>query len=389
MPVAARQGFGYKSPMVEPQSEVQRIGRLMPLADALACIDRLVKPVAPRRIKLGEAVGLTLAEPIANRYAHPGSAIALRDGVAVDSAATLDASSYAPAPLAGAPAFVDVGDPLPAGADAVAPLDAVELRERTAQVLSSFAPGDGVLPQGGDAAPGDVLGRAGARLRASDVTSLSVLGVTEADVRWPPVRIDVAHGLGEPVIASIVNLLSLAAEAGGARVLQGPHARFDAGGAAPTPSAVMLIGGSGSGRRDDSVRELARLGSVAFHGVALSPGETAAFGMVEQRPILVVPGRLDAALAVWLTLGRRMVARLAGRSDDEEAATPAVLTRKITSTLGLSEIVLVRREAEGVEPLASGYLTLQSLLCADGYVIVPPDSEGFPAGARVDMRSLP
>jgi molybdopterin biosynthesis enzyme len=137
------------------------------------------------------------------------------------------------------------------------------------------------------------------------------------------------------------------------------------------------------------VRELARLGSVAFHGVGLAPGETAAFGMFGQRPVLIVPGRPDAALAVWLTLGRRMLARLAGRSDDEEAHTPVVLTRKIASTLGLTEIVPVRREADGVEPLASGYLTLQSLTRADGYVRVPADSEGFPAGARVDMRPLP
>jgi molybdopterin molybdotransferase len=367
----------------------QRIARLMPLADALACIDRLVGPIPPRRIELGQATGLTLAENIVNRHAHPGSAIALRDGVALDAAATLDASSYAPVRLDGEPAFVDVGDPLPSGADAVAALDAIELRERSVHALVPLAPGDGVLPQGADAAPGDVLGRAGARLCASDVASLSVLGVNQVEVREPLVRINVAHGLGNAVIAAISGLLSCAAETAGAHILIGPSTCLEVGGTPPTPSAVLLIGGSGSGRRDDSVRELARLGSVAFHGVALSPGDTAAFGMVEQLPVLIVPGRLDAALAVWLTLGRRMLARLAGRSDDEEAHTPVVLTRKIASTLGLVEIVPVRRAADGIEPLASGYLTLQSLARADGYVIVPADSEGFPAGARVDMRPLP
>jgi molybdopterin biosynthesis enzyme len=376
--------------MADPRSETQRIERLMPLADALACIDRLVSPVASRRIGLAQATGLTLAETIANRHAHPGSAIALRDGIAVDAAATLDASSYAPAPLAGAPAFVDVGDPLPAGADAVAPRDMVELREQTVHVLSPLAPGDGVLPEGADAAPGDVLGRAGARLRATDVAALSVLGASDVEVREPLVRLTAAQGRRDAVVAAIVDLLSLAVEAEGARrSLMEPSTRLDVGGPPPTPSAVMLIGGSGSGRRDDSVRELARRGSVAFHGVGLAPGETAAFGMLEQRPVLIVPGRLDAALAVWLTLGRRMLARLTGRSDDEEAPTPVLLTRKIASTLGLVEIVPVRRAADGVEPLASGYLTLQSLACADGYVMVPADSEGFPVGAHVDMRPLP
>jgi molybdopterin molybdotransferase len=378
--------------MVEPTREMQRIERLMPLAEALACIDRLVAPVAPRRIGLGEAAGLTLAEDIVSRHAHPGSAIALRDGIAVDAAATLDASSYAPAPLVGAPAFVDVGDPLPSGADAIAPLDAVELRERTAHALAPLAPGDGVLPQGADATPGDVVGRAGGRLRASDVMSLKVLGITHVEVREPLVRISLAHRWSNTVIAAIDYLLMDQVEAAGGRAVGGNSDIIHVDGTQvtrATSSAVILIGGSGSGRRDDSVRELARRGSVAFHGVGLTPGETAAFGMIGQRPVLIVPGRPDAALAVWLTLGRRMLARLAGRSDDVQAHTPVVLTRKIASTLGLVEIIPVRRAAEGVEPLASGYLSLQSLAHADGYVAVPADSEGYPAGAQVEMRPLP
>jgi molybdopterin biosynthesis enzyme len=40
-------------------------------------------------------------------------------------------------------------------------------------------------------------------------------------------------------------------------------------------------------------------------------------------------------------------------------------------------------------PLASGYLPLQALARADGYVLVPAGSEGFAAGTRVQMRPLP
>jgi molybdopterin biosynthesis enzyme len=388
--------------MVEPPSEIQRIERLIPLVDAFACIDRMVGPVTPQRLALGHAVGLSLVEDIVNSYVHhPASAIALRDGIAVAAEATLDASAYAPALLPGAPALVEVGDSLPAGANAVAPCDVFELRDRTAHptahptahatayALGPLAPGDGVLPQGGDAAPGDVLARAGTRLRRSHAALLSGLGVTEVAVRWPIVRINVAHGRHDSVVTRIVDVLSLAAEAAGARVLIGPYTRVGVDTAPAAASAVMLVGGSGSGRRDDSVRDLARYGSVAFHGVALAPGETAAFGLSEQRPILIVPGRLDAALAAWLTLGRRMLGRLAGRSDDEDAHTTVTLTRKIASSLGLAEIVPVARDQGGVVPLASGYLSLQSLARADGYVLVPADSEGFPAGAQVEMRPLP
>lgn len=372
----------------------QRIERLVPLADALACIDRLVMPVAPGRSTLAQAAGLTLADDIVYRYAHPASAIALRDGIAVDAAATLDASAYAPAALAGEPAFVDVGDPLPAGTDAVAPLDTVELRAHAVHALAPLASGDGVLSQGGDAAAGDLLVQAGARLRPSVVAALSALGVSEVEIRRPLIRINVTHSspLSDAIIRAIAGVLSQAAGTAGARVLLGQHtrdSRFDElDDVTPTASAVMLIGGSGSGRRDDSVRDLARLGSVAFHGVALAPGETAAFGLFQERPVLIVPGRLDAALAVWLTLGRRMVARLAGHHDAEQGSF-VTLTRKIASTLGHAEIVLVRRDAGGVAPFASGYLSLQSIASADGYVVVPADSEGYPAGATVELRPLP
>ena len=81
--------------------------------------------------------------------------------------------------------------------------------------------------------------------------------------------------------------------------------------AASRRDAIILIGGSGTGRRDRSVRELAQLGRVAFHGVgAGTRGDRRRSALSRTRPVLIVPGRLDAALAVWLTLGRRMLARL-------------------------------------------------------------------------------
>ena len=137
------------------------------------------------------------------------------------------------------------------------------------------------------------------------------------------------------------------------------------------------------------MRELARRGKLAFHGVGLAPGETVAFGMIGKRPVLVVPGRLDAALAVWLTLGRTMLLQLAGCKENEPRLS-GVLAQKITSTLGLAELVPVaRRHGEQLKPLAFGYLPLQALTSADGYLLVPADSEGFPAGATVEMRPLP
>src|ERR1700693_3894088 len=48
-------------PMVDLRDAAQRIERLTPLADALAGIDRLVAPVAPRTVETRAAGGRTLA----------------------------------------------------------------------------------------------------------------------------------------------------------------------------------------------------------------------------------------------------------------------------------------------------------------------------------------
>src|SRR5262249_47611181 len=137
-----------------------------------------------------------------------------------------------------------------------------------------------------------------------------------------------------------------------------------------------------------SVRALAAAGRVEVHGVALTPGETAAFGSIGLRPALLVPGRLDAALAVWLTLGRRLLARLSARTEQPPGST-AVLTRKHASPLGLTEIVPVRVNGCQAEPIASGYWPLSAILRVNGWILVPADSEGYPAGAEVVLRPWP
>ncbi len=49
----------------------------------------------------------------------------------------------------------------------------------------------------------------------------------------------------------------------------------------------------------------------------------------------------------------------------------------------------MRRRLGRVEPVASGYLSLQSLIKAEGWILIPADSEGHPEGARVIVRPWP
>jgi molybdopterin molybdotransferase len=319
-------------------SSSQRIARLTPLGSVLALIESRITAVPPKAIRAATAQRLTLAEDVV-ASPQPARAIALR------------------------------------------------LRGKSAEAVATVSPGEGVLLAGGDAVPQMPLRRAGQRVRVVDVGAIPAARVEAALVREPSIGVALGGVGGTAVInAALGMLVQLIFDAGG-NVPNNPIALATAL-ADEKAGAIMAIGGTGSGRRDGAVQELARLGQVEAHGIAVCPGETAAFGFVGQRPVLLLPGRIDAALAIWLLLGRHIVAKLAGRKvKDMLAMLP--LRRKVASGIGMTELIPVSCEDGMAEPLGSGYLSLTALSRSDGWIVIPPDSEGFAAGSQVAVNPWP
>jgi molybdopterin molybdotransferase len=386
--LASTIGFGLATGTrvnVEATQPAQRIARLTPLDAVLARVDALVGPVAPREVAIAAAVGRVLAGEI-TVAARPGGPLALRDGWAVDSALAHDAGPYAPAPLPSA-IRIDAGEALPAGADAVAEVDAVVVRDGRAEAIAPITSGEGVLPAGADADGAAALLYEGQRLGAVAAAALAGAQVSRIMIREPRLLVVRARPRGDPIIDAAAAFLAHAITAAGGVALADCEGLEDAL-QRQDADAVVAIGGTGSGRNDTSVSTLARLGRVEAHGIALSPGETAAFGMVATRPVLLLPGRIDGALAVWLLLGQRILARLAASREQPDGVT-ARLTRKVASNLGLAELIPVRLREREAEPLGSGYLPLQTIAQADGWILVPADREGYPAGTAVMVRPWP
>jgi molybdopterin molybdotransferase len=368
---------------VEPDRP-QRIASLAPLDKVLARLDALVKPVPPYTSEPPAALGRTLAEDVVVAAAIPAAARALRDGWAVTSDLTTDAGGYAPAPLPAA-LRVDVGEPLPPGTDAVALLDAVAIRGGLAQALAPVAPGEGVLSAGADVAQGATLLPAGRRLDRVHIALLAAAGVNRVRIRAPRLRLVGARPQSDAVIEAALACIADAIGAMGG--VDAGAERGDLAGALAdvAADAVVVVGGTGSGRTDTTVRTLASMGELSAHGIALIPGETTAFGTVGSRPVLALPGRLDAALAAWHVLGQLMLARLAGNVEAPPLRR-AKLTHKISSSVGLAELVPVRCDGLSATPIASGYLPLSALAQANGWVLIAPDSEGYPEASEVVIR---
>src|SRR5437016_4247590 len=229
------------------------------------------------------------------------------------------------------------------------------VREGEAQALAPIASGEGVLPAAADVAQGDVLLRAGRRLHALHVALLAMSGVTSVAIRVPRLRIGRTRPGSDPVIdAAIESITHSIRQKGGSAAVCDTNTALERALTQADADAAVVVGGTGCGRNDHAVTTLAAVGEVDVHGIALVPGETAAFGMVGDRPALLLPGRFDAALAVWHMLGQAMLAWLAA-NEEQPCMRAAKLTRKLSSSAGLAELVPVRCDSPLATPLASGY----------------------------------
>lgn len=367
---------------------MQRVTRLAPLSEILAYLDNAVVPVSPVDLEPRAAAGCVLAADVTAPAEWPPHPVATRDGWAVASEHVLDASPLAPLPLVPSARWTEVGEPVDLPTDTILRAEDVTQARTGPEATAPATAGDGVAGAGGEIAKGTLLRRAGCTVRASDAAVLASCGISSVAVRRPTVAListtvptfSTADTVS-PVVARLVERAGCTVEV--TRTASLEEALRD-----ERVDAVISIGGTGAGRRDASADTLARVGKLVWHGLGIAPGESAALGAMQGRPVLLLPGRLDSALAALLIVGTVILGRLAGQRATRTAGQ-GKLTRKVTSTIGIADLVLLRRISEGVEPLATGRLTLQALAQADGWNIVPPQSEGFPAGSLVEIRPLP
>jgi molybdopterin molybdotransferase len=361
---------------------------LTPLETALAILLHDLEPVAPSELWTAEALGCVAAE-MPPLQAVPPCDVAAVDGWAMRARDLVGASSYSPLPLAVAPVWVEAGDTMPEGCDCVLDVSCIDQTGLLAEVLAEAIPGQGVRRAGADIAAGRSVVAPGRRIGRVDLLNARAAGLESIRVRHPRLRlVDVPANAGSSHTALLIFELAGAAGASPAWV--------EAGGRDATSIANMTdprdcdllvtIGGSGVGRTDATVAALTACGADIAHGIALQPGRTAAVGRIGRIPVIALPGAPDQALAAWWTLALPVLDRLSGLLQRQSFTLP--LARKIASSVGLAEIVLLEGSAGAWLPLAIGDLSLELISRADAWLVVPGGSEGFAAGTPVNAYLL-
>ena len=390
--------------------------------NALALLDAHLHPLSTELCPLRHANGRVLADDIVSSVDVPGFDRATMDGYAVVAVSTDGATPYTPLPLtvigeslparpfdaAGAIApgeavRIMTGAPLPSGCDAVLPAEWIEGDFASSQVaaVASVSPGKNVGRIGEDITRGTTVRERGRILRPQDLGVLSSIGVGQPRViRQPRVRLVVTGNEllpagSSPRRHSIADangpMLSALAERDGGLVdfpglvSDEPDAILQA--LKCDADIVIVSGGSSVGVEDLAPTLLATHGELWVHGIAMRPSSPTGFGKLGASLVFLLPGNPVSCLCAYDFFAGRAVRALGGRPKEwPYRSMAATLSRKISSQIGRLDYARVRIVDGHVEPLAiGGASVLSSTTRADGFVVVPGDSEGFAAGSDVNV----
>ena len=132
---------------------------------------------------------------------------------------------------------------------------------------------------------------------------------------------------------------------------------------------------------------VAQHGELAVHGIAMRPSSPTGIGRIGHRLVFLLPGNPVSSLCAYDFFAGRTIRALGGRSTAwPYRSIRATLTRKISSPIGRLDYARVKIVGGLIEPLAVGGASLlSSTTRADGFVLVPADSEGFAAGTAVEV----
>ncbi|MBR2784273.1 MAG: molybdopterin biosynthesis protein [Firmicutes bacterium] len=378
-------------------------------AQYLAALRPLIKP-RTETIDTAGALGRVTAAAVYARCCSPLFNAAAMDGIAVTAGQTASARETAPLTLVRDQDFrvVDTGDPIHPPYDAVIMAEDVIVQDDDhVQIIASANPWQHVRPIGEDIVAGEMLLPGRHRIRPIDVGVLLSGGITKVEVLTKPSVAIIPTGTEiiepdqEPQEGDIIEsnsrmFAALVEEAGGAPL------RFDilpddyellrntVAKAVDENDMVIVNAGSSAGTEDFTVHVLRELGEVLIHGVAVKPGKPVILAIVKGKPVIGLPGYPVSAYIDFTEFAAPVLQLFTGVNGAQEGErVKAVISKRLVSSLKHLEYVRVKAGRVGdklvASPLARGAGAAMSLVRADGFCLIPQNSEGVEAGDEVEL----
>jgi len=370
-------------------------------------------------VPVEDALDRVTAEPVFAKISSPHYHAAAMDGICVRAEDTFGATEFVGKKLtrasadssgAGAFAYVDTGNALPAWANAVIMIENVrQLDDKTVEIFESVAPWNHVRLVGEDVVATELLLPRSHRLRPYDLGALLASGHTSVRVKaHPKVGIiptgDELIQPGEEAKPGAViefNSTVLAAfvrEWGGVPVKY-PKVKDDGellkqalGRAANECDVATIIAGSSAGEHDLTADVVAAAGELWAHGIDVMPGKPAVLGTAEGKPVIGFPGYPVSAIVIAREILKPGLEKFLGCATPSYPRVRAVVPKKLASHLGLEEFIRVTLGRVGEKlvavPLARGAGVITTMVHADGLLRIPSFVEGLNAGEEMDIELL-
>ena len=413
------------------QPEVAAPGSLSTVEAYQEAILSAISPLASTTLELAAAEGCVLAEDVTAAVALPSFDNSSMDGYAVLAADVAGAGAESPATLRvtgeiaagdigayrlapGTTIKIMTGARLPAGADAVVPVEWTDGGSAKVVIHHVAEPGNAVRYAGGDAAEGETLLTAGTRMRPMQIAVAASAGRKAVTVRPRPRVVVLSTGdeltePGTPLVPGQIwdsnsYMIAAAAREAGAVAHRRSVVPDDPKGVLPVleeqlahADVLITTGGVSMGGEHDVVKAALReLGTVTFRKVAMQPGMPQGFGMIGQGgaggqvPIFTLPGNPVSAYVSFQMFVRPALAALQDADDLSLPSVRATLAGPVRSPSGRRSYLRGVLDGGQVTPLSGqGSHQIAYLGRANALIIVPEWETQLPAGDTVDVLVLP
>ncbi len=337
--------------------------------------------VRTETIALLDATGRTLATDIIASIDVPPADNSAMDGYAFRNAEWADATvgiplsqritaGSVPAALAtGTAARIFTGAEVPPGADTVVMQEHCEEAEGEVRILKLPSTGANIRRRGQDLSTGQHVLPAGQRLRPQDLGLAASLGIARVDVyqRLKVAVMSTGDELREPGEAiqpgQIYNsnryLMKSQLAAWGFEVVDMGVARDDPEvvsemmqQAAQQADVIITSGGVSVGEEDHVKAVVESLGSIDLWRIAVKPGKPFAFGQVQGKPFIGLPGNPVSVFVTLLVIARPYLFACQGVTDTSLHAVPhqALFDKKASQR---EDYLRVRAGVDGVEQFSN------------------------------------
>lgn len=287
--------------------------------------------------------------------------------------------------------------------------DVIEIEEGKIKILSPAYPWQHIRPIGEDIVIGEMVLPSNHKIRPLDLGALIAGGVDKLKVyKKPKVAL---IPTGSEIVEKFEDLKEGKIIDSNSRVFEGLVLEY--GGipnryspknddyemlkntildAVEKNDIILVNAGSSAGSEDYTVKIIREIGNVLVHGIALKPGKPTILGIVNEKPVIGIPGYPVSSYMVFETFAKPLILKYSGYKEEKENIEKAVLSKRLVSSLKNKELVRVNLGYVGEKlvatPLTRGAGVTMSLVKADGILEIPQNSEGIEAGSKVDIKLL-